>query len=83
MKFGASWIPDDLPHLSPEVFHFHLWNADNSWIMNSRPPHGWIPIGWTNNSELRVRPLNDGIAVMFEYEGEEFWQHIISYENDL
>jgi hypothetical protein len=82
----APFLPDfpwlaGLPRLDASTFTWELNERDNSWLLADASggfslPSGWIPMGWCDAGQLRVRPRSGQLAVMFQEDGREFWQHI-------
>ena len=70
-----------LPELDASTFTWELNEADNSWLLADSSgrfvlPSDWVPLGWCDASKLRVRPRENQLAIMFQGESGEFWQHI-------
>lgn len=78
MNFLVEWVPDDLPKMNPNNFRSINYNPDIAWNENPRPPENWIPVGWCKADETIHKP-QPGIALMFDCEGELFWQHLAIY----
>jgi len=82
----APFLPDfpwlsGLPELDASTFTWELNERDNSWLLADASgkfilPGDWVPLGWCDAGKLRVRPRSGQLAVMFQGESGEFWQHI-------
>ena len=79
-----------LQELSPEVFTFDKWGAGSlatfgietrTWsIEQNRRTIRNNAIGYLVGNKLYVRPKKDTVAVMFFFNGEEFWTHLTNEE---
>lgn len=77
---GFPWLAG-LPELDASVFTWETNERDNSWLTGDDQgrfvlPDGWVPVGWCDAGKLRVRPRSGQLAIMFQEDGREFWQHI-------
>jgi hypothetical protein len=82
-----AYLPDfpwlsGLPELDASTFTWELCESDNSWLLADSSgkfilPGGWIPMGWCDAGKLRVRPRSGQLAIMFQDDSREFWQHIM------
>jgi len=53
-----------------------IWADEGEWPACVLKP-GVVPVGFTNSNMLRVRPRDEGFAILVELEdGTEVWSHV-------